>query len=172
MQDKAFYAVIAVIVLGLVGVVAWSKINQPPEPPRPGTEQSDHGGGHAEGTEYGGDQPPTSGKHASPVAWDVYDTEIRDDQALHNLEHGGIYVSYRPDLPKDQVEKMKKLLFEPFSDSDFKPRKVIMAPRASNDSPIVLSSWQRSQALESFDEAVIKEYYLANFGKSPEPFAQ
>lgn len=172
MGDKTFYAVIAVIVLSLVGVVAWSKINQPPEPPRPGTEQSDHGGGHAETTEYGGDQPPTSGKHADPVQWGVYDTEIRDDQALHNLEHGGIYVSYRPDLPKDQIEKIKSLLFEPFSDQNFKPRKVIMGPRAGNKSPIVLSSWQRVQELENYDEEVIKEYYQGNFGKSPEPFAQ
>lgn len=172
MQDKTFYAIIGIIVIGLVGVVVWGKANQPPEPARPGTEQSDHGGGHAENTEYGGDQPPTSGKHASPVAWGVYDTEIRDDQALHNLEHGGIYVSYQPDLPKEQIEKLKNLLFEPFSNPDFKPRKVIMAPRASNKSPIVLSSWQRSQELESYDEKAIEEYYLGNFGKSPEPFAQ
>lgn len=172
MQDKGFYVIISVIVLGFIGFAIWGRTSQPPEPPRSGVEQSDQGGGHTDSKEYGGNQPPTSGIHAGPVEWSIYDTEIRDDQSLHNLEHGGIYVSYRPDLPKDQIEKMKSLLFDPFSDPDFKPRKVMMAPRASNKSPIVISSWQRSQELESYDKEVIKEYYLRNFGKSPEPFAQ
>jgi hypothetical protein len=171
MQGKGFYVIIGVIVLGFIGVVALGKANQEPEPPRPGKEQSDQGGGHAERTAYGGDQPPTSGVHAEPVEWGAYETEVLDDQALHNLEHGGIYVSYRPDLPQDQIDKMKSLLFTPYANQDFKPRKILLAPRASNKSPIILSSWLRNQELESYDEEAIKQYVLGNFGKSPEPNA-
>lgn len=71
--------------------------------------------------EYGGDQPPTSGPHASPLSWGVYDTEVLNDTVIHNMEHGGIYVSYRLGLPKDQLEKLSKLLFEPFSNPEFQP---------------------------------------------------
>ena len=172
MKIRTLPAVLAVVILGFTGAVIAAKANKPPEPPRPGVEQSDHGREHVDSKKYGGDQPPTSGAHANPVSWGVYDTEIRDDEALHNLEHGGVYVSYRPDLPEDEVDKLKALLFAPYSDSEFQPRKIIMAPRENNKAPIVLSSWLRSEKLENFDAEKIKEYVTRNTGKSPEPFAQ
>ena len=172
MKIRTLPAVLAVVILGFTGAVIAAKANKPPEPPRPGVEQSDHGREHVSSKEYGGDQPPTSGTHANPVSWGVYDTEIRDDEALHNLEHGGVYVSYHPDLPEDEVDKLKALLFAPYSDSEFQPRKIIMAPRENNKAPIVLSSWLRSEKLENFDAEKIKEYVTRNTGKSPEPFAR
>ena len=172
MKIRTLPAVLAVVILGFTGAVIAAKANKPPEPPRPGVEQSDHGREHVDSKKYGGDQPPTSGAHANPVSWGVYDTEIRDDEALHNLEHGGVYVSYHPDLPEDEVDKLKALLFAPYSDSEFQPRKIIMAPRENNKAPIVLSSWLRSEKLENFDAEKIKEYVTRNTGKSPEPFAR
>ena len=171
LQNKAFYVTLVVLLVGFIGLIIWERTNGEPEPPRPGVEQSDQGREHAR-KEYGGDEPPTSGPHADPVAWGLYRTEIRDDEALHNLEHGGVYVSYRPDLPEDEVDKLKALLFAPYSDSEFQPRKIIMAPRENNKAPIVLSSWLRSEKLENFDAEKIKEYVTRNTGKSPEPFAQ
>ena len=172
MKIRTLPAVLAVVILGFTGAVIAAKANKPPEPPRPGVEQSDHGREHVDSKKYGGDQPPTSGAHANPVSWGVYDTEVRDDQLIHNMEHGGIYVSYQPDLPQDQIEKLKKLLSEPFSNPEFQPKKIVLAPRAANKSPIVLSSWRRSESLASYDQKKIEEYIKRNLGKSPEPLAQ
>ena len=88
------------------------------------------------------------------------------------MEHGGIYVSYQPDLPQDQIEKLKKLLSEPLSNPEFQPKKIVLAPRAANKSPIELSSWRRSEALASYDQQKIKDYITRNLGKSPEPLAR
>lgn len=41
---------------------------------------------------YGGPEPPTSGPHASPMQWEAYDADVDDANAIHNLEHGGIYL--------------------------------------------------------------------------------
>ncbi len=172
MKVKPFPIVIGAIVIAFGGALVIGKINRPPEPPRPGIEQADHGREHVNSKEYGGDQPPTSGSHANPVAWGVYDTEVRDDQVIHNMEHGGIYVSYQPGLPKDQIEKLTQLLSEPFSDQKFQPKKIVLAPRATNKSPIELSSWRRSQTLASYDQAKIEDYIKRNLGKSPEPLAR
>ena len=101
MKIRTLPAVLAVVILGFTGAVIAAKANKPPEPPRPGVEQSDHGREHVDSKKYGGDQPPTSGAHANPVSWGVYDTEVRDDQLIHNMEHGGIYISYQPSLPKE-----------------------------------------------------------------------
>ncbi|MFY9227820.1 MAG: DUF3105 domain-containing protein [Candidatus Microsaccharimonas sp.] len=172
MTIRPFPVVLAVIVLGFTATIVVVKMSGPPEPPRPGIEQSDSGNEHVDSNEYGGDQPPTSGPHAGPLSWGVYDTEVRDDRVIHNMEHGGIYVSYQPSLPKDQIEKLTNLLSAPFSNSEFQPTKIILAPRAANKSPIMLSSWLRSEALESYDEDKVVNYIKGNLGKSPEPLAR
>src|SRR3989338_8411314 len=39
--------------------------------------------------------PPTSGWHyAQSANWGVYQTELPDEQVIHNLEHGGVWISY------------------------------------------------------------------------------
>ncbi len=80
-----------------------------------------------------------------------------------------MYISYQPSLSSEQVNKIKNLFFEPFSNSSFKPTKAIMGPRSANDSPIIFSSWDRSQKYDQFDEEQMMQYYLGNVGKSPEP---
>jgi len=172
MTIKPFPIVLAVIAVGFVAVVTIGKMTAPPESPRPGVEQADHGREHVNSKEYGGNQPPTSGPHASPLSWGVYDTEVRDDQVIHNMEHGGVFVSYQPNLPKDKIEKLTSLLAEPFSDPSFQPKKIVLAPRAANKSPIELSSWRRSEALVSYDQKKIEDYITRNLGKSPEPLAR
>lgn len=67
MKVKPFPIVIGAIVIAFGGAVVIGKINRPPEPPRPGIEQADHGREHVSSKEYGGDQPPTSGSHVKRV---------------------------------------------------------------------------------------------------------
>ena len=170
MNSKLFYSVLAVLVVGFVALVMISQ-NQP-KPQRLGDAHDDNGREHVKSKDYGNpDEPPTSGDHADPMPWGPYDRELPDVNTIHNLEHGGVYVSYQPDLPVEQVEAIKQLLFAPYSDSEFQPNKVILAPRAANASPITLSSWLRSEKLESFDKQKIIDYYNSNAGKSPEPLA-
>lgn len=171
MNSKVFYGLMAIVAIGFVGVVAFKAVNKAPEQPRPGIAQKDMGRQHVQTHKYGGDEPPTSGPHAEALAWKAYDQEVPDVNAIHNLEHGGIYISYRPDLAKDQVDKIRALFTAPFSDPDFKPTKVIIAPRADNKSPIVMSSWLRSEKFTAYDQQPMINYYLKNFGKSPEPLA-
>lgn len=168
MSNKIFYGFLAVVV---VGFVAFVLVNKEPVKLRPGVEHQDNGRQHVQAKEYGGEEPPTSGDHAGPLEWQVYDQEIPDANVIHNMEHGGIYISYRPDLPQDQVEKIKALFSEPYSNANFSPVKAVVAPRSENKAPIVMSSWTRSQTLESFDENMMIDYYLTNIGKSPEPTA-
>lgn len=168
MGSKLFYILIGLIAIGFV---IFTVTQKEPQTERPGVAHADQGREHVNDKEYGGDEPPTSGEHAEALPWRVYDEEIKDVNAIHNLEHGGIYVSYNPSLDSEEVSKLKALFFEPFSRDGFEPNKVIMAPRAANESPIVVSSWQRSLKLDSFDEEVLADYYLRNVGKSPEPLA-
>lgn len=174
MSNKFFIGLISLLTIGSLGFLLISK-NNSPATPRPGIAHKDLGTKHVQGIENRpneGGEPRTSGDHAfQPLPWQAYEQEIPDASVIHNMEHGGIYISYRPDLPKDQVEKIKALFFEPFSKKKFTPNKAIMAPRPQNESPIILSSWMRSMKLESFDADKMEQYYRLNVSKSPEPAA-
>jgi hypothetical protein len=168
MSSKIFYGFLVILVIGFF---AFTLSNKEPEKPRPGVAHEDKGRTHVQSKEYGGDEPPTSGDHASPLAWQVYDQEVPDANAIHNMEHGGVYISYRPDLPQDQIVKLKALFSKPYSNAQFSPIKAIVAPRADNKAEIVMSSWTRSEQFEKYDEQAMIDYYLKNIGKSPEPGA-
>lgn len=161
-----------VLIASVVVFFAAALYLKEPEAERLGQSQPDKKGGHVSTKEYGGAEPPTSGDHADPVKWGPYTTELADVKTLHNLEHGGIYVSYTSDLPKDQIEVLEKMLFPPYSVDGFKPLKVVLAPRANNDSPLILSSWNRSLKLDAYDRDAVMNYYNTNVNKSPEPLAR
>ncbi len=170
MSNKIFALVIGVLLLAGFGFV----VTRPTKVvPRPGIEQSDHGQEHVkqDAKKYGESDPPTSGDHAEPVKWGVYDKEVPDINSIHNLEHGGIYISYQPDLPVDQIKQINSLFGAPFSRAGFSPTKALVAPRKENGTPIILTSWRRELKLDKFDEQTMVDYYLKNIGKSPEPNA-
>jgi hypothetical protein len=166
---KIMYAGLASIIAIFFAATLYFK---EPEQDRLGSAQIDNKGGHVANKEYGGAEPPTSGDHAESVKWGPYTTELDDAMTLHNLEHGGIYVSYTSSLPENQVEQLRKMLFPPYSIANFKPLKVVLAPREANESPLILSSWNRSLKLQEYNRDKVINYYKTNANKSPEPSAR
>ena len=106
--------------------------------------------------------PPTSGWHwPQPANWGAYDSTIPDEQLIHNLEHGGIWISYKPGMvDQDTVNKLK----------DFANRYplIIVEPREANTSAISLAAWTRLQNLDAYDERAILEFIDAFHNEGPE----
>lgn len=108
--------------------------------------------------------PPTSGAHAAQAeSWGVYAKEIDDKAALHGLEHGGIWISY-----KDIDEEAIKILEEIGKQN---PLSVIVSPRPANDALISVASWGRMMILDSADNALIQKYIDEYKNQSPERLA-
>lgn len=108
--------------------------------------------------------PPTSGPHfANPAEWGVYREEIPDQVLIHNLEHGGIWISYRPGVASSTVERLEAIA------KDY-GRKIIMAPRSANDSDIALAAWNHLDKFSAaeFSEEHIREFIKAYRNKGPE----
>jgi len=110
--------------------------------------------------------PPASGDHyGTPANWGVYDHEIPDEAAVHNLEHGGIWISYKPDIQsaaKQKLEEIAKI-----------KTKVILSPRSKNDAPIAAVAWGRIykpavSADGAFDEESVKNFINKYINKGPE----
>lgn len=105
--------------------------------------------------------PPSSGPHWPTAApWGVYDQPEADERYIHNLEHGGIWLSYKPSLPADQIILLK--------DFAKRYRKVIVTSREENDSNISLAAWTRVQKLDSFDERTVIQFIEAHYDQGPE----
>lgn len=109
--------------------------------------------------------PPTSGPHyAEPADWGAYQEELPDEQLVHNLEHGGIWISYKgvDERTKRQLEDVARA----------NPGSVIVTPRSRNDAPIVLASWGKLLKLQQFDEGRIRSFIDQYKNQSPEPVAR
>lgn len=105
--------------------------------------------------------PPTSGWHwPTPANWGIYKSEVPDEQLIHNLEHGGIWISYKPDANPELVAQLE--------DFAKRYRKIIVEPRAQNDSPIALAAWTRLQKLDNYDEQTILKFIEAHYDNGPE----
>ncbi len=78
--------------------------------------------------------PPVGGAHY-PV-WQncgFYTEPIRDENTVHSLEHGAVWVAYSPDLPQDQVDQLRHLAQS--------QTYLLVSPYPGLDSPIVASAW-------------------------------
>lgn len=171
MSNKAFLGIISLLLVGFIGVIVANKDSSGPKQ-RLGQEQPDKGQGHvAPGTAKYNTPFPTSGPHTQPVPWQAYRQEVPDENLIHNMEHGGVIVTYNPSLPKETISKLEKLLTKPYAKPDFKPSKLIVAPNSKNDSAIIVRSWNRLMKLDSFNEQALIDYYLTNVNKSPEAAA-
>ena len=76
--------------------------------------------------------PPSSGWHyANPADPGFYDTEIADEYIVHNLEHGDVWIAYRPGISDDIVVKLRA----------FASARTVIAPREANTTDIALVAW-------------------------------
>ena len=173
MSNKIFIAIILVLTVSLTGFVVLKQDSSQPVS-QLGQQQADKGRNHIQqGQSYKYDSDfPASGPHSEqPATWGAYKQEIPNENVIHNMEHGGIVITYSPDLDEQTVTKIERLFAKPYSNQKFIPSKAIVMPGSKNDKPIVMRSWNRLMKLDSFDEQTMIDYYLTNIGKSPEPGA-
>ena len=101
------------------------------------------------------ENPPVGGPHDS--TWQqcgYYEQPIPEENAVHSMEHGAVWITYRPDLPADQIAKIK----EEADNTSY----ILASPRPDLPVPVVLSSWNRQIQLDSVDDrafdAFIRQY--------------
>lgn len=167
-NKKKFIKIIkwlVVVAIGALIIFGLYKIATKPGVPIPGESFSSQGQEHIDpGSSHPAynSNPPSSGWHyPRPAQSGIYDTEFSDEQLIHNLEHGHIWIAYKPDTSKDQIELLANIAKSYGS-------KVIMAPRKENDTSIAVVAWQHVFKLTVVDEAQIKNFIDAYRGRGPE----
>ena len=118
----------------------------------------DEGSTHlSEGTkvEYASN-PPTSGNHwGEPLADGIYDTEKPDEAIVHSLEHGRVWVSYKPSIPEQTKNALENLLK--------KYNGTVLTPRSANDTDIALAAWNRLDTFNLNPDGTFSEQRITDF---------
>jgi hypothetical protein len=104
--------------------------------------------------------PPAGGKHnAVPQSCAVYTAPIANEHAVHSLEHGAVWVTYRPDLPADQVAALKaKVSGDPYR---------ILSPYPGLKTPISVQAWGRQIFVKSASDSKIDKF-LSAYTRGPQ----
>jgi hypothetical protein len=121
----------------------------------------------AEGTrvEYQSN-PPTSGNHwPVPLRPGIYDTQKPDEAIVHSLEHGRVWVSYKPSVSSTVQKELYDIVSGQFA--------VILTPRSGNDTDIALAAWDRVDTFDlsqdgSLDAKRVRDFILRYKNKGPE----
>ena len=84
--------------------------------------------------------PPTRGPHYEiPAVWGAYTEPLNMAQLVHNLEHGGIYILYGPQVPDVDVAQLGR-------STTTTPDGTILAPLPSLGDKIALGAWTTKDA--------------------------
>lgn len=106
------------------------------------------------------DAPPVGGNHAP--TWlgcngNIYDEPVRKENAVHSLEHGAVWVTYKPELATEQIEALKSKV-KGYS---------FISPYQEQSSPIMLTAWGVQLPLDSADDPRVDQF-LAKFRQGPQ----
>jgi len=95
--------------------------------------------------------PPAGGDHLG--IWHtcgIYKVELLDEAAVHALEHGAVWVTYKPEIEKEEIIKLTTML-------SGKP-KILLSPHSEQVSPIVATSWGRRLEIETTNDPRLNKF--------------
>ncbi len=108
--------------------------------------------------------PPVGGPHFSTwLDCGVYDAPVPNDHVVHDLEHGTVWITYRPGLDAGDVDTLADLL----------PDNGILSPYPDLRAAVVVTVWGRQLAVAGADDPMLEEFIDDFSGgiTAPEPIA-
>ena len=106
--------------------------------------------------------PPTSGPHyVNPVPAGFYPQQLPDENLVHNLEHGHIWLSYRDQLDKDAIDLLSSIQRD-------NPQWVVVTYRPEDNNRVAAAAWQRLLVLNDLDEAQLRAFVQRYHNHAPE----
>lgn len=162
----AFGLVISVAVALVVLAVTQMQRNQP-KPPEGVQTLAIASSEHVQGPVEYPQTPPVGGPH-NPAWQDCkfYDAPVANVHAVHSLEHGAVWITYRPDLPADQVATLRTL-----AESE---SLVLVSPYEGLPTPVIASAWGRQLQLDSVNDPRLIQFvqFFQGGPQTPEPGAR
>jgi Protein of unknown function (DUF3105) len=119
-----------------------------------------------------GTNPPTTGNHWPTdqiAAPGFYAEPVESERLVHNMEHGGIIIWYRPEAPQEVEDKLQQVVEQ-------QPEATIAVPWGELESPynFALTAWfggdnsGKIQSCEQVSQEVIDDFRARFQGRGPE----
>ncbi len=109
--------------------------------------------------------PPTGGWHyAEPADIGFYTNQLPDEQLVHNLEHGQIWISFRDAQDTAAIDVLREV-------QGRQPGSVIVTYRPENPARIAAASWGQLLLLDEPDTNQIYAFITRYKNRAPEPLA-
>lgn len=103
--------------------------------------------------------PPIGGDHNEIWAnCNFYTEVIPNENAVHSLEHGAVWVAYSADAPADELEALSQRIGA--------ETHLMASPYEGLDSTYVLSAWERRLELDSIQDPRF-EQFVATYMQGP-----
>jgi hypothetical protein len=108
------------------------------------------GRGHVSGTVDYKQTPPVGGDHNPvPQTCGAYSAPIANENGVHSMEHGAVWITYQPDLDEAEVAVLQQLATNPY---------VLVSPYPGLPSPVVASAWGKQVRLTSATDARLQKF--------------
>jgi len=139
------------------GVLAWNTAGYPgPGKPGSGTLTHDHVAGPVKYAVT----PPVGGPHnATWMNAGVYTKPVPAERAVHNLEHGAVWITYRPGLPAAQVDRLRSLVRG--------QTYLTLSPYPGLPAAVVASAWGKQIRLTGADDSRL-DLFITKYRQSPQ----
>lgn len=110
--------------------------------------------------------PPVGGDHDPvPQTCGAYSRPIPNERGVHSMEHGAVWITYRPDLAQPDIDRLRA-----YADQGF----VLISPYPGLLTPVVVSAWGRQLQLPSATDPRLGRFVheFRQGPQTPEPGTQ
>lgn len=158
--------VLVAVVVVAVGGVVWA-VEAGTEDATPGAlddvqtfqyEGSKHTTGLDDVVEYD-ESPPVGGEHNPDwLKCGFYDEPIKNEKAVHSMEHGAVWITYDPALPDSDIDELKSRLTETYT---------LLSPYDGQQTPVVATAWNNQLELDGVDDPRLDDF-VTEFRQGPQ----
>ena len=103
--------------------------------------------------------PPMGGPHN--VVWQncgIYDAPIHNEHGVHSMEHGAVWITYRPDLAAGQVQVLRTLASDDY---------MLLSPYPGLPATVVASAWNHQVRLDGANDPRLRAF-IAEYKTNPQ----
>jgi len=110
--------------------------------------------------------PPVGGAHSA--VWQncgIYSNPVQNEHAVHDLEHGAVWITYQPALSASAIEQLRSLV----RGHDH----ALLSPYPGIPTPVVISAWGVQLQVKSASDPRLAQFLkkYENGPQTPEPGA-
>jgi hypothetical protein len=142
---------VGAVVLVLGGAVTWTIIRSRPSALTGLSTYANLARNHVTGKVTYAQTPPVGGDHSA--VWQncgVYTQPVANENAVHSLEHGAIWITYQPSLSAAQITTLQAdVKSQPYG---------LLSPYPGLPAPVVATVWGSQLKLQSADDPRLKTF--------------